>query len=157
MDTSSACWLRWPNCETQGFATSGDYLRKDFRLQLGELLDQGIPVTLAHGDRDFTANCKSPIPPLLFGEFSGWGVLTRLGFGGEVLSLQIPFDDSDDFGDAGYADFVVDGSVAGKTRQAGLLSFTRVFQAGHESTSLSLPFLSLSLPPHPFVHQVIVD
>ena len=42
---------------------SGDYLRKDFRLQLGELLDQGVSVTLAHGDRDFTANCSSPLPP----------------------------------------------------------------------------------------------
>lgn len=76
-------------------------------------------------------------------------VLTRPGFGGEALSLQIPFDDSDDFGDAGYADFVVDGDVAGKTRQAGLLSFTRVFQAGHEGMFAPYP-LSLSPSPSAF-------
>lgn len=59
-------------------------------------------------------------------------MLTGAGFGGEALSLAIPFSGSDDFADAGYADFKVGGKVAGKTRQAGLLSFTRVFQAGHE-------------------------
>src|SRR5690554_3256457 len=37
---------------------TGDFLRKDSRLQLGDLLDQGIPVTLAYGDRDFRANCS---------------------------------------------------------------------------------------------------
>lgn len=134
------------------YAVSGDYLRKDFRLQLGELMDQGIPVTLAHGDRDFTANCESSIS-LHPWWFSRVGVLTGPGFGGEALSLQIPFDDSDNFGDAGYADFVVDGDVAGKTRQAGLLSFTRVFQAGHEGKFpplLPFAFLHPQTPhPHP--------
>ena len=44
------------------YVISGDYLRKDFRLQLGELLDQGVSVTLAYGDRDFAANCSFPLP-----------------------------------------------------------------------------------------------
>ena len=43
------------------YIVSGDYLRKDYRLQLGALLDQGVGVTLAHGDRDFTANCMLPL------------------------------------------------------------------------------------------------
>lgn len=40
---------------------SGDYLRRDFRFQLGELLNQGVPVTLAYGDRDYAANCLLPV------------------------------------------------------------------------------------------------
>ncbi|CAI4210324.1 unnamed protein product [Parascedosporium putredinis] len=76
---------------------------------LGELLDHGIPVTLAYGDRDYGAN---------------W-------FGGEALTKSIPFNASAPFLSAGYQDFLVQGAIAGKTRQAGLLSFTRIFQAGH--------------------------
>lgn len=51
------------------------------------------------------------------------------------MSEAIPFNGSSAFASAGYVDFVIDGSVVGKTRQAGLLSFTRIFQAGHESRS----------------------
>lgn len=55
------------------YAASGDYLRGDFRPQLGALLDQGVPVTLAYGDRDFTANCPYPHPPLrLFTSFQSY-------------------------------------------------------------------------------------
>jgi hypothetical protein len=48
--------------------------------------------------------------------------------------LAIPYASKAAFGAAGYTDFVVgDGVVAGKTRQFGHLSFTRVFNAGHNS------------------------
>jgi len=57
----------------------------------------------------------------------------QTGYGGEALSRSINYSHTADFAAAGYADLVVSGVVRGKTRQYGLFSFTRVFEAGHQS------------------------
>ncbi|KAK3305793.1 Alpha/Beta hydrolase protein [Chaetomium strumarium] len=71
----------------------------------------GVRVHLMYGDRDLIAN---------------WP-------GGECTSLKVPYSRQREFAhETGYAPLVVEGKVAGLTRQLGNFSFTRVFQAGHE-------------------------
>ena len=63
-----------------------------------------------------------------------------LGFGGEDVSKAIPWDHKTRFGNAGYVDIrnTLAGSSQGKVRQYGPLSFSRIYQAGHER-KFSLP------------------
>lgn len=69
-------------------------------------------------------------PPLLASEFAD---KRRTGFGGEAVSLNIPHSGAAAFAAAGYAELKTTPShVGGRVRQHGLLSFSRVFQAGHE-------------------------
>ncbi|KAL4883328.1 Alpha/Beta hydrolase protein [Aspergillus karnatakaensis] len=97
-----------------GFSSTGDYPRSDVRGYLEDLayvLDSGIKVALVYGDRDYA--CP-------------WN-------GGEEVSLQVDYSDSDKFRAAGYAPLHTNASyVGGSVRQHGNFSFTRVFQAGHE-------------------------
>lgn len=91
------------------FESSGDQLL-GFIDAIGYLLDSGIKVHMMYGDRDYACN---------------W-------LGGEMASLQIPHAHKDDFTKAGYADVMTHDGFGGLARQYGNLSFTRVFQAGHE-------------------------
>jgi carboxypeptidase C (cathepsin A) len=102
-----------------GFNRSGDFIIGDGLRKLGSLLDKGVKVALVYGDRDFQCN---------------W-------LGGEAISKSIESKASSDFKKAGYADIETNASyVGGYVRQYENLSFSRVFQAGHQSTSL-LPLL----------------
>jgi hypothetical protein len=92
------------------FHEIGDYARGGFLEDIAYILDSGIKVALVYGDRDYACN---------------W-------IGGENVSLSIPYSGQRDFRLAGYADLNVNGAVAGKVRQHGNFSFTRVYQAGHE-------------------------
>jgi len=92
------------------FFATADNLR-GYTGELAYLLDAGVKVALIHGDRDFRCN---------------W-------FGGEAVSLAIPWSRKNNFAAAGYAPLAVPLSPqGGLTRQLGPLSFSRVFQAGHE-------------------------
>ena len=56
-----------------------------------------------------------------------------VGLGGEQISLAIESKSTADFSKVGYADIETNSSyVGGAVRQYGNLSFSRVFQAGHE-------------------------
>lgn len=97
----------------KAFDDTFDPLRPVFIDALSYLLESGIKVHLMYGDRDFLCN---------------W-------VGGEKSSLAIPWKYQREFGEeAGYALLSVGkrGETKGLTRQWGNLSFTRVFQAGHE-------------------------
>lgn len=73
-----------------------------------------MKITLLHGDRDFACN---------------W-------IGGEALSLAINYSSTTEFHAAGYEPVQVNATYeGGLVRQYGNLSFTRVFQAGHEIPS----------------------
>jgi carboxypeptidase C (cathepsin A) len=79
---------------------------------VGSLLKRGVKVALVYGDKDYQCN---------------W-------LGGEAISLALG---SSDFHKAGYANIETNASyVGGLVRQYGNLSFSRIFQAGHESMSL---------------------
>ncbi|RDI87950.1 hypothetical protein Vi05172_g1738 [Venturia inaequalis] len=79
---------------------------------IGYLLDRGINVAMAYGDRDYSNN---------------W-------LGGEAISLAVKYKDSAAFKEAGYQDLQVNASyVAGMVRQVGRLSFSRIFDAGQEA------------------------
>jgi hypothetical protein len=96
----------------RAFFSTADYARS-YTGDLAALLDAGVKVALIHGDRDYRAN---------------W-------FGGEYVSLAVPWSRKAAFAGAGYADLKVPlypAKGAGLVRQVGSLSFTRVFQAGHE-------------------------
>lgn len=93
------------------FYSIGDIIRGSMLQDLAFVLDSGVKVALVYGDRDFACN---------------W-------IGGENVSLNIPWSQQQNFRSAGYTDLQVNSSyVGGKTRQYGNLSFTRVYQSGHE-------------------------
>ncbi|KAK6434066.1 hypothetical protein LTR95_009749 [Oleoguttula sp. CCFEE 5521] len=90
---------------------SGDFVRRAGLPDVEYLLGQGVKVTLIYGDRDY----RCP-----------W-------LGVDQLSLQANWSGAESFGKAGYEEIVVNGSyVGGVVRQYGGLSFSRVFQAGHD-------------------------
>lgn len=68
---------------------------------------------MMYGDRDYACN---------------W-------VGGEASSLAIPYSRQADFAEAGYTPLLTADGISGFTRQLGNLSFTRVFQSGHEVPS----------------------
>ncbi|CAI6332944.1 unnamed protein product [Periconia digitata] len=93
------------------FNKTGDFIRGRQIENLGALLNKGVKVALVFGDRDYQCN---------------W-------MGGEALSLAIESKLKPRFAHAGYATVHTNAEyVGGLTRQHSKLSFTRVFQAGHE-------------------------
>ncbi|OCL10097.1 alpha/beta-hydrolase [Glonium stellatum] len=93
------------------FRSIGDYPRPDWLQDLSYLLENGIKVTLVYGDRDYACN---------------W-------IGGEAVSLAINYSSTNAFHAAGYAPIQVnDTYIGGQVRQYGNLSFSRVYEAGHE-------------------------
>lgn len=96
------------------FQTTGDAARGSsagYLADIGALLDSGIKVTMLYGDRDYTCN---------------W-------YGGEAVSLNIPYPRQHKSRRAGYAKLQTNESyVGGLVRQHGNFSFTRVYQSGHE-------------------------
>jgi len=104
-------WTQSNGAVSQAFRGIGDYPRPGWKEDLAYLLEEGIKVTLVYGDRDYACN---------------W-------YGGELLSLAINYTDTDAFHAAGYAPVYVNSSyIGGQVRQYGNLSFTRVYEAGHE-------------------------
>lgn len=107
-------WTQSSGTVSTAFRSIGDYVRPGWIQDLAYLLERGIKVTLAYGDRDYACN---------------W-------IGGEALSLAIHYTDSEGFRSAGYAPIQANSTyVGGLVRQYGNLSFSRVFQAGHEIPS----------------------
>ncbi|KAL1903106.1 hypothetical protein Sste5346_000390 [Sporothrix stenoceras] len=106
------------------FTRAGDYVFPSFLADLEYLLENGIRVLLMHGDADYIAN---------------W-------FGGEAVSLALSYPQSFLFQAMPYTPLVFDdlespenpdspgngnGSVQGKVREYGNLSFAVVYDAGH--------------------------
>ncbi|KAF2135710.1 uncharacterized protein K452DRAFT_313776 [Aplosporella prunicola CBS 121167] len=91
------------------YSVSGDFAAP-YLPDLSKLLQWDVQVSLVYGDADYICN---------------W-------LGGEALSLAADWSGKEDFAKAGYTDLVVDGEAYGETRQFGKLSFTRVWEAGHE-------------------------
>ena len=88
------------------------------------LLNSGVKVTLVYGDRD---------------QRCGWK-------GIENLSLKADWSGADDFQAAGYAYIHTNGSYdGGVVRQHGNLSFSRVFEAGHDG---EMPNLRIVVHDH---------
>lgn len=110
-------WTQSNSAVSRAFRNIGDYPRPGWKEDLAYLLEEGVKITLLFGDRDYACN---------------W-------YGGELLSLAIPYANATSFAAAGYADVVVnDTYIGGQTRQYGNLSFTRVYEAGHEVSTTSI-------------------
>lgn len=96
------------------FQATGDWARDShngYLADIGALLDSGVKIALLYGDRDYICN---------------W-------YGGESISLNIPYTREHKFRGAGYAKLQTNESfVGGLVRQHGNFSFTRVYQSGHE-------------------------
>ncbi|KAK3331190.1 Alpha/Beta hydrolase protein [Apodospora peruviana] len=91
------------------FAVTGDPMRRTYA-DLEYLLQKGKNVVMVYGDRDYRCN---------------W-------LGAEKLSLVMEHSGTAEFRKAGYASIKTNGSYEGGfVRQAGNLSFSRVFEAGH--------------------------
>lgn len=104
-------WTQSNAAVSRAFRGIGDYPRPGWIEDLAYLLEEGVKVSLVYGDRDYACNY----------------------FGGELLGLAIPYANATSFAQAGYADVVVNETyIGGQVRQYGNLSFTRVYQAGHE-------------------------
>lgn len=94
-----------------GYNVSGDFVKGKNLAHLGQLLADGVKVALVYGDADY--QCK-------------W-------YGGEALSLAIDADLQASFAEAGYNDIQTnDTYVGGSVRQHGNLTYSRVYNAGHE-------------------------
>ncbi|EME43356.1 hypothetical protein DOTSEDRAFT_35633 [Dothistroma septosporum NZE10] len=95
----------------EAFRISGDYNRPGWLEDLAYLLESGVKVAMAYGDRDYACN---------------W-------IGGEAVSLAINYTNTTNFHAAGYTAIQTNDTYSGgQVRQYGNLSFSRVFQAGHE-------------------------
>ncbi|OMP88555.1 Carboxypeptidase S1-like protein B [Diplodia seriata] len=94
---------------TLGFTRTGDAAYPYFKADLETLLRAGVRVVLSHGDADYVAN---------------W-------LGGEAVALALDYGAAARFTAAAYAPFVVDGVERGEVREAGGLSFVKVYGAGH--------------------------
>ena len=104
-------WTQSSSTVSRAFRSIGDYPRPGWLEDLAYLLENGIKVALVYGDRDYACN---------------W-------IGGEAVSLAIDWSQTDAFHASGYQDIVVNETFSGgKVRQYGNLSFSRVYQAGHE-------------------------
>ncbi|KAF5859627.1 hypothetical protein ETB97_002600 [Aspergillus alliaceus] len=103
------------------FSLSGDFAAP-YLLDLEKLLELDIQISLVYGDADYICN---------------W-------LGGEEISKVAKWSGQEAFNEAGYTNLMVDGKAYGETRQYGKLSFTRVWEAGHEVHSLYDP-CSLSI------------
>lgn len=102
------------NAVYDSFKSAGDYVRGGLLEDLARLLDSGVKVALMYGDSDAVCN---------------W-------FGGEAASLAIPHSGQKAFARAGYQAIQTNSSyVGGRVRQHGNLSFSRVFNAGHQATN----------------------
>ena len=107
-------WTQSSGPVSSAFRSVGDYVRPGWLEDMAYLLDRGIKVTLAYGDRDYACN---------------W-------IGGEAVSLALNYSGSEEFRSAGYAPIHTNDTYeGGMVRQYGNLSFSRVFEAGHEIPS----------------------
>ncbi|KAM0720596.1 hypothetical protein Q7P37_004732 [Cladosporium fusiforme] len=101
----------------------GDMVRRAGLQDLEYLLSRGIKVALIHGDRDY----RCP-----------WN-------GGEQLTLAANWPGAAAYRKAGYEEIRVNATyIGGVVKQHGLLSFSRVFDAGH-SVSWYQPETSMQL------------
>ena len=89
---------------------------------LGDLLDNGVRVLIYAGDADYICN---------------W-------YGNEAVALDIPWSGKLNFNGAEYTEFVIDGEAFGQVRQAGNLTFLRMWNAPHDAPRLQ-PKASLEL------------
>jgi hypothetical protein len=90
------------------FTATGDYIRAGALSDLSHLLGSGVRVAMVYGDRDYACN---------------W-------IGGEALAAAL---EPPGFSTARYYPLRVNSTyIGGMTREYGALSFTRVFEAGHE-------------------------
>ncbi|KAI9666958.1 MAG: hypothetical protein M1831_001463 [Alyxoria varia] len=92
------------------FQQTGDFVYGNFIKDLQRILDSGVRVALIYGDADYICN---------------W-------FGGEEVSLQLNYSQSDEFRATGYTPLMLDGKEYGESRQYGNFSFSRIYEAGHE-------------------------
>ena len=102
------------SASSAAFRFIGDYNKPGWLEDLAYLLESGIKVTMAYGDRDYACN---------------W-------LGGEAVSLAINYTNTSDFHAAGYTAIQTNDTYSGgQVRQYGNLSFSRVYQAGHKIPS----------------------
>ena len=106
----------------QAFRRNGDVVLPGFLEDIERVLSYNVRVALVYGDADYTCN---------------W-------FGGEAVSLALKHKHRKQFRAAGYQPFIVNGTEYGETREYGKLSFTRVYEAGHEVPKYQ-PVASLQL------------
>jgi hypothetical protein len=131
-------WTQSSGTVSAAFRSIGDYPRDGWLEDLAFLLDSGIKVALVYGDRDYACNwyvvVAIPLQPGHILPAFRW-LLTSFEnrYGGELVSLAIPHTASEAFASSGYSPIHTNASyTGGQVRQHGNLSFSRVYQAGHE-------------------------
>ncbi|KAK4495036.1 hypothetical protein PRZ48_013363 [Zasmidium cellare] len=92
------------------FQQTGDFIYPNFLLDLQDIIASGVRVALLYGDADYICN---------------W-------FGGQAVSLALNHTHKAEFHAAGYEPLLYNGTEYGETRERGNLSFTRIYESGHE-------------------------
>lgn len=105
-------WTWYSLGTTTAFGGTGDAFRQSNMANLEYLLDDGVGIALIYGDRDYTC----PIT------------------GAEALAKEMAWTGQRDFADAGYQELEGLSATAkgGVAKQYGRLSFTRIFESGHQ-------------------------
>ena len=67
-------------------------------------------------------------------------------FGGEAVSLAVNYSHAEEFRNAGYAPFVIDGMEYGAVRERGNFSFVRIYESGHQ-----VPYFQRKSSNHSFL------
>ncbi|KAK2071509.1 hypothetical protein P8C59_005928 [Phyllachora maydis] len=114
-------WTAFSDAVYSAFQLTGEEARTgDYKTQLKSLLDAGVTVAVVVGDADYLCNWFSVQAIVDDMKLPGWSA-------------------------AGFVDVATsDGVVHGQTKQAGLFSFTRVYESGHE-VPFYQPLLALEL------------
>lgn len=94
------------------FGGTGDSFRQSNMANLEYLLNDGVKIALIYGDRDYTC----PVT------------------GAETLAKRVVWEGQQGFADAGYQELEGLSACAkgGVAKQYGQLSFTRIFESGHQ-------------------------
>lgn len=125
------------------FRSIGDYPRPGWLQDLAYLLERGIKVTLVYGDRDYACNWIGGEAASLAIDYAYTSGFHAAGY--EPITVDVVVESSSSDGDGSRSGGSGDGRdvknttttkyVGGLVRQFGNLSYSRVFQAGHEVPS----------------------
>ncbi|XBW36918.1 hypothetical protein QEN19_002497 [Hanseniaspora menglaensis] len=96
----------------RNFLFTGDWMRPDFVEDIKFLLEEEIPVLIYAGDKDFICN---------------W-------LGNLAWTNELDFASHEEYADKDLAPWYVDDIEAGQFKNAGLLTFLRIYDAGHMAT-----------------------
>ncbi|KXN90703.1 Carboxypeptidase S1 [Leucoagaricus sp. SymC.cos] len=127
-------WAETKSSVYDNFAASGDWMR-DSSVDLETVVNAGVRTLIYDGDADFIVNYQ----------------------GVELMLDGLNSKFSDEYRQQSLNDWVVAGQVAGQFKNAGTLSYIRVFGAGHEVPAYNYGNLSIGQATLQMFSQIMAN